>query len=275
MATPTGFVTSQDGSTIAYDRVGTGPALILVSGATQYRRIDPGATKFIELLAADFTVYHYDRRGRGDSSDCSNPASYTVAREVEDIAALIERAGGSTYLFGMSSGAVLSLNAAAAGLPIQRMALYEPPFTADPNGSLAEQETWVRSLKELYAEDRRSDMVAYFMGDIVGMPAEAVTAMQNNPFWAQAEAIAPTLIYDTIILLETQRNKPLTPDQWANVTVPTLVLDGGDSPDFMRDAVQLVVDALPNAQRHTLAGQTHSYDPALLAPVLKEFYTGR
>ncbi|CAG0930029.1 hypothetical protein TFLX_01556 [Thermoflexales bacterium] len=256
---------SKDSTIIAFDQSGKGSALILVGGAFQHRAIDPRTTQLAALLAPYFTVYHYDRRGRGDSSDT---APYAIEREVEDLEALIKEAGGSAFVFGMSSGAVLALKAAARGLAITQLALYEPPFNLDDKAR-AVSETYTKQLTALLAEDRRGDAVTLAMLTW-GTPAEVVAGMRQTPVWAIFESVAPTLAYDNALM----GDGSVPTKQLASVTVPTLVLDGGASPVFMHNAAQAAADALPNAQRRTLAGQTHDVAPEILAPELIEFFKG-
>src|SRR5512138_1962324 len=152
-------VTSKDGTTIAFDQSGNGPALILVDGATQYRAIDPRTTKLAALLAEHFTVFHYDRRGRGDSSDT---LPYAVEREVEDIEALIDEAGGSAFVYGISSGGCLALEAAARlGNKIKKLAIYEPPYNSD-RAARKQWKEYRQQLADALAEDRRGDAVVLF-----------------------------------------------------------------------------------------------------------------
>jgi pimeloyl-ACP methyl ester carboxylesterase len=260
-------VLSKDGTHIAFDKIGAGPALILVNGALQYRSTDPRTEQLTKLLSEHFTVFNYDRRGRGDSGDA---AQYAKEREVEDIEALIKEAGGSAAVFGMSSGAVLALEAAKQGLPIPKLALYEPPFIID-NGRPPVPADYLAHLKELLAADRRGDMVEQFMIQAVGVPAEYVAPMRNQPFWPGLESVAPTLIYDATVMGDTMSGNPATLQKWSSVSIPTLVIDGGDSPLFMHNAAQALVHTLPHAQQRTLDGQTHEVDPAVLAPALVEF----
>jgi pimeloyl-ACP methyl ester carboxylesterase len=262
-------VTSKDGTTIAFDRSGEGPAIILVGGALQHRAIDPSTARLAELLAARFTVCHYDRRGRGDSGDT---APYAVEREVEDLDALLLDAGGSAFVFGMSSGAVLALEAADRGLAITKLALYEPPFIVDTSRPRLPDDYGER-LAELLAKGRRGDAVELFMTEAVGVSAETVAPMRGAPFWSAFEGVAHTLLHDDAIMGETTSGAPLPPARWAAVTIPTLVIDGGASPAWARTAVAALVDVLPDAQRRTLEGQTHQVDPELLAPVLGEFFS--
>jgi pimeloyl-ACP methyl ester carboxylesterase len=255
--------TSKDGTTIAFDQSGKGSALILVGGAFQHRAIDPRTAQLATLLAPHFTVFHYDRRGRGDSSDT---APYAIEREVEDLDALIHEAGGPACVFGMSSGAVLALEAVARGLAIRKLALYEPPFNLDGNARAAAK-NYTRQLATLLAEGRRGDAVALAMTTF-GAPAEAVAGMRQTPVWSVFESVAPTLAYDNAIM----GDGSVPAERLASVTVPTLVIDGGASPEFMHNAAQAVANALPNARCRTLAGQTHDVAPEIIAPVLKEFF---
>ncbi len=263
-------VYSKDGTTIAFDRSGKGPAIILVGGALQYRAIDPRTAQLAALLATHFSVYHYDRRGRGDSSDTT---PYTVEREVEDLNALIKEAGGSAFVFGMSSGGVLALEAARS-LAIAKMALYEPPFIVD-NSRNPLPKDYVKKLTELVAAGRRGDAVELFMTELVGVPAEFIGGMRNEPFWTTFEAVAPTLVYDVTITKDCMSGRPLQAGQWASVRVPTLVIDGGASPAFMHTGAQALADVLPNALRRTLEGQEHDVSPEVLAPVLDEFFASK
>ena len=263
-------VTSKDGTIIAFDRSGEGPALILVGGAFQHRSSDPSTARLAELLAPRFTVYHYDRRGRGDSADT---APYAVEREIEDIDALIQDAGGSAFVFGMSSGAVLALHAASAGLAITKLALYEPPFVVDDSRPRVPADHRER-LTALLVAGRRGDAVELFMTEAVGMPVEAVAPMRGAPFWSAFERVAHTLPYDAAIMGDTLSGVPLPEGRWAAVTIPTLVVDGGASPAWARNAVAALAGALPTAERTTLVGQTHQVDPDAFAPVLEAFFVG-
>jgi pimeloyl-ACP methyl ester carboxylesterase len=262
------IVTSEDGTSIAFDRAGQGPALILVGGAFQHRASDSHTARLAELLAPGLTVYHYDRRGRGDSGDT---APYAVEREIEDLDALIQDAGGSAFVFGMSSGAVLAVDAAARGRAVAKLALYEPPFIVDDSRAPLPP-GYTEQLTELLASGRRGDAVELFMTEAVGLPAEAVTPMRGAPFWSTFEDVAHTLRYDNAIMQDRVSGNPLPADRWASVTMPTIVMDGDASPTWARNAVQALVEVLPNAERRTLEGQTHQVDPEVLAPVLREFF---
>jgi pimeloyl-ACP methyl ester carboxylesterase len=257
-------VISKDGTIIAFDRSGKGPAVILVGGAFQHRAIDPKTAQLAALLAQNFTVFHYDRRGRGDSSDTQ---PYTVEREVEDLAALIKEASDQAAVFGMSSGGVLALEAAKSGLAITKLALYEPPFNAGDESAHQASESYTRQLTALLTEGRRGDAVALAM-TTWGAPAEAIAGMRQTPIWPLFEVVAPTLAYDNAIM-----GNGSVPTEWlASVTVPTQVIDGGASPAFLHNAAQALAHALPNAKLRTLEGQTHDVAPEALAPVLVEFF---
>ncbi|HEV2458003.1 MAG TPA: alpha/beta hydrolase [Ktedonobacterales bacterium] len=266
-------VTSKDGTSIAFDQSGQGPAVILVSPAFGTRADE---TSLAAALAPDFTVFAYDRRGRGESGDT---APYAVEREIEDLEALLDAAGGSVCVFGHSSGAVLALDAAQV-LPskITKLALYEPPFIIDASRPPMPAD-FASHLTELIAAGRRSDAVEYWQTNL-GIPAEAIAQMRHSPMWAELEALAPTLPYDAAIMDGTQRGDPLQLRQWASVTVPTLVMDGTvmmgreDFHTFMRHGADALASVLPNAQRRILEGQDHGPAPEALTPALKLFFLG-
>ncbi|HEY4655136.1 MAG TPA: alpha/beta hydrolase [Cyclobacteriaceae bacterium] len=259
-------VISKDGTRIAYDQTGNGPALILVDGAFCSRTFGP-MPKLAPLLAPHFTVIAYDRRGRGDSGDA---APYAVEREVEDLEALISAAGGSASVFGMSSGAVLTLRAAASGLKISKIALYEPPFVVNRKNGHQPPSDHTAHLTELIAVGRRSDAVRYYLVKVMGMPALFFHVMRLMPMWPKMKAIASSLPYDSAIM----GDFGFPADLISAVTTPALVSGGAKSPALLREAVQAVAETLPNAQRRVLAGQTHNVSVKVLAPVLIEFFKG-
>jgi pimeloyl-ACP methyl ester carboxylesterase len=262
-------VTSKDGTTIAYDQVGAGPALILVGGATQHRAIDPRTSQLADLLAEHFTVVHYDRRGRGDSTD---NAPYAPKREIEDIEALIDAVGGSAMVFGMSSGAVLALDAAhQLSGKITKLALYEPPLVVEDSRPAVPAD-YVQQLNDHLAAGRRDAAIELFMTVIAGVPAEYLGPMKSDPFWSTVDAIAPTLAYDGAIMDGLMLGRPLPADRWTAVTAPTLVIDGGASQPYMRHGADALAQTLAGTRRRTLAGQDHGVAPEVLAPVLREFY---
>jgi pimeloyl-ACP methyl ester carboxylesterase len=262
-------VISKDGTHIAYDKLGEGSPLVLVGGAFNTRTFGPNGG-LAPLLAEHYTVINYDRRGRGDSTDT---APYSVGREIDDIQALIEAAGGSAYVFGISSGAALALEAANRGLPIAKLALYEAPFVVDDTRAPVPDDYFER-LQAMVASDRRSDAIRLFMRQGVGVPAVFVAMMRIMPAWSKLKAVAPTVIYDAAIVDDYQKGRPLPTDRWTSVTMPTLVAVGGKSPDWMRHAMSGLAQVLPNAEHRTLEGQTHIVKPEALAPVLVEFFEG-
>ena len=262
-----GQVLSKDGTTIAFDRIGHGPAVILIDGALCYRGMGQSG-KLANLIAPHFTVFTYDRRGRGASSDT---APYAVEREVEDIEALLSEAGGTASVWGTSSGAVLALDAANRLKGIKKLALYEPPFIVDDSRSTTEDD-WAR-IGEAVAADQRSDAVRIFLMS-VGLPGFFITLMRLMPMWSKLKAIAHTLPYDGAIVRDNQRGKPLPANRWASITAPALVMDGGNSPAWMRHGNQSLASLLPNAKYRTLEGQTHILKPKVHAPLLVEFFKG-
>jgi pimeloyl-ACP methyl ester carboxylesterase len=222
-------------------------------------------------LAPTFTVIAFDRRGRGDSGDA---ATYSVEREVEDIEALIGEAGGSAFLFGHSSGAVLSLEAASAlGDRVPRLALYEPPCIVDDSRPAVPPDL-VERLSGLIADGRRGDAVASFLMEGPGVSAEVVESMRGEPDWPSFEALAHTLVYDLLIMTGLMGGDPAALERWASLDVPTLVMDGDASPPWQRNTVGTLAAALPHARRRSLAGQDHAPADELLAPVLAAYYTG-
>lgn len=261
-------VQSRDGTAIAYTRIGRGPALIFVDGALCHRGFGV-STKIAALLAENFTVYTYDRRGRGESGDAR---PYAIAREVEDLAALIQAAGGSAVVVGVSSGAALGLEAANAGLPIRKLALYEPPFIVD-NARTPTPADFIDQLNRCLDAGRPGDAVKLFMR-LVQMPAPAIFIMQLTPAWKKLKAVAHTLPYDLTIMLPNQLGRPLRPEQWADVRIPVLALDGGKSPAWIRNGVRSLAGIIPGARYGTLPGQTHMCKPSVLVPVLAEFLSG-
>jgi pimeloyl-ACP methyl ester carboxylesterase len=268
MPAPTsGAVASQDGTSIVFDRYGQGPAVVLVGGALQTRAGDPSTAELAALLATNFSVYHYDRRGRGDSGDTP---PYAVEREVEDIAALVTHAGGSACVFGKSSGGPLALDAAAQGVSISKLALYEVPFVVDDSRPPVPDD-YLKRQQELLASGRRGDMVELFM-TTAGIPSDIVAQMRNAPTWPGFEAVAATLLYDGAVMDGTVSGKPLPSERWAEVTALTLVIVGGASDAWWHRAADALVRMLQNAHPRTLDGQTHAVAPEVLAPAVREHF---
>jgi pimeloyl-ACP methyl ester carboxylesterase len=252
------IATSADGTKIAYDRAGDGPALILAGGALNNRH---SAGALVPLLAPYFSVITFDRRGRGDSGDTP---PYAPAREVEDLVALIDAAGGSAMVYGHSSGAVLALEAAAAGAPITRLGVYEPPYLTDPNGG---DKSAARSRKIQAALDAgdRGTAVEIFIRS-TGAPFDP--AMKESPWWPAMTAVAQTIPYDLALVGDSS----VPTDRLTKIGVPTLGIYGGASPDWARDSIAAVTSAIPGARHMVLEGQTHAADPVALAPVIIEFF---
>ena len=255
-------VISRDGTPVAFDQSGQGPALILVAGALNTR----ASSSLAARLAQRFSVFNYDRRGRGESGDT---LPYAVEREVEDIDALITEAGGSAFLFGHSSGGALALDAALqlGGEKVKKLTIYEVPYNEDPEFQRAWR-VYLQQLSELLAANRRGDAVALFM-QFVGTPAEQIEGMRHSPAWPSLEAIAPTLAYDHAAIME-DISVPIA--RAAQVRMPTLVMNGSASFPFMYETARTLSQAIPHAQFRTLEGQDHAPADDVLAPALEEFF---
>lgn len=260
----TGQVNSADGTLITFDQVGTGPVVILVHGAFT-DRTHPTLAKVAVALAPWFTVINYDRRGRGASGDTE---PYAVKRELDDLAALIEEAGGSAMVFGGSSGAGLAIEAATRNQAISRLALWEPPYHVDvsaPDLPL----NFAARLDELVKAGRRGDAVEMFMTQAAQVPAEAIAAMRLDPTWAATEAIAQTLVYEAAVM---GPGNALPAARLAAITRPTLVLTGGSSPAWLTNAGRAVTAGIPGARHLVLDGQTHNVSAEALVPELLGFF---
>jgi pimeloyl-ACP methyl ester carboxylesterase len=256
--TSAGSVRSADGTTIAFERTGAGPALILADAAGHYRDFSSFGT-LTGLLAADFTIFTYDRRGRGRSTDT---LPYAIEREVDDLASLITEAGGSAFVYGVSSGALLALQAAASGLAIPRLALFEPPIGSDEDASA--DADFTRELADLVAAGRRDDAVERFhLG--IGVPPEVVAQMAPQTRSA-LEAVAHTLVYDCVISDATSL------ELVRSVTAPTLVIDSEGSTGDLTGWAAAIIEALPNGTHRSLTGEWHGVADEDLAPVLTEFF---
>ena len=253
-------VTSQDGTTIAYDRVGEGPALVLVCGAFMTREaFQPLAA----ALSGHFTVVSYNRRGRGESGDT---APYTVERELEDLEAVINAVGGTAFAHGMSSGTALALLAAAAGLPISRLSGVEPPYRLP--GAPPIDESYGPVLQELADAGRNGDMIAHFMTKAVGQPQEVVDQMRQSPMWPALEAVAPTLLYDNAVMGDSA-----VPAALAKISVPVLTIASTGSPEWLRAGAVAAAELIPGARHVPLEGGFHDVPVETLAPQLVEFVT--
>jgi pimeloyl-ACP methyl ester carboxylesterase len=260
-------VSSSDGTTIAYDRYGEGPLVILVGGAMSHRRFKK-MVELAEQLSERCTVINYDRRGRGDSDEAG---PFAMQREIEDIAALIEAAGGRASLWGWSSGGALALRAAGADIGVQRLSVYEAPFMVDRDGKLP-TEDYSQRLDELVAAGDRGGAVKHFMKNVIRIPAPFVALMPLMPMWKELKAKALTLPYDWAALGEhNMHGRPLEPAEWASVTVPTLVVHGSKSPINLKHGARALAEVLPNAELRQVAGN-HNFKLKVLAPVLAAFF---
>ena len=251
---------SADGTSLAYASRGEGPPVILVSGA-----MSTGDTvaPLAEALADRFTAVVYDRRGRGESGD-TRP--YAVEREVEDLAALIDAVGGEAALYGVSSGGALALRAAASGLPVRRIAVYEVPFAVYEGGA-EERAEYTERLTSALEQDRRGDAVELFLR-LTGLGEGLIQGARQSPMWPGMESIAPSLAYDDAVM-----GDGLVPEaRLASITAPVLSLAGGASPEWMREAARIVADTAPRGTYRVLERQSHMVEPDVLAPVLAEFF---
>jgi pimeloyl-ACP methyl ester carboxylesterase len=258
-------VVSKDGTEIAFTKVGSGEPLILVDGATCYRELGP-MKKLAAELSKHFTVYYYDRRGRGESG---NTLPYSPDREIEDLEAVIAAAGGRASVYGVSSGAALALDAANSLSGIEKLVLYEAPFIVDDSRDPV-PEDFIPETEELVAAGRRGDAVKKFLR-LVGLPSVFIHLMPIIPGWKKLKGVAHTLPYDLQIVEENQRGTPLKAERWKLVDMPTLVGVGGKSPKWMRNAMGQLAGTLPNAELRLIAGQTHMIGAKILAPIITEF----
>ena len=257
-------VRSSDGTRIAYERFGSGPAVIVVDGALCSRAFGP-SSKLAPLMAKHFTVYTYDRRGRGQSGDTP---PYSPSREVEDIAALINVTGGPASLLGLSSGGALALEAAASGLRVAKVAAYEPPYVdAEGKGGGATHEA---QLTRMLGQGNRGGALKYFMKDMVGAPAVMVAMMRLMPWiWRKLEAVAHTLPYDAAVMTEFR----IPHARFASVGVPSLIMNGSKTDLRLRQAARTLAGVIPCAIHRELAGQTHNVKAGVLVPPVVEFFT--
>ncbi|MEU4192722.1 alpha/beta hydrolase [Kribbella sp. NPDC026611] len=261
-------VTSADGTSIAFESYGEGRPLILVDGATAHRAVNPANAELAKLLSDEFKTYVYDRRGRGQSGDT---APYAVDREIEDIAALIEDAGRPAVVFGWSSGSLLALDAAAAGLPIAGVVMFEPPVVVDDIRPPLPAD-YVQQLESFIAAGHRDQAAELFMTAAAGLPPEAVAGMKQSPFWAPVEEIAHTISYDGRIMSTTMSGTPLPTDRWSAVDVPVLVLHGDQTWPALSAGAQAMATHLKTPLQ-VVPGENHSAEPTILAPVLHDFAT--
>jgi len=253
---------SADGTVVAYDRTGDGPPLIVAVGAFCDRRsfVPP------ESLTSRFTVYTYDRRGRGDSGDTE---PYSPDREVADLAAVasVASVGPGVFAFGHSSGGALVLRAAAAGVPLTAVASYEAPFVIPGSREVAQNPA--DRIREMVASGRRGDAVRYWMTEVVQVPDGVVTMMEGSPMWPGLEALTHTLPYD--IALTGDQGVPAS---LSAIAIPVLVLGGGTSPDWFHRTVQETAAVIPGARLVMMEGYDHGVPPEVIAPILTDFFLG-
>ena len=260
----TDYITSADGTRIAFERSGSGPALVIVDGALCSRAMGP-SKQLAEALAPAFTVYRYDRRGRGESA-AAGP--WGAEREIEDLAALIEAAGGEAAVYGISSGAVLALDAAQRLTSITQVVVFEPPIVVDPGPAVAPDD-FLPQVRAAVADGRHGDAVALFLRR-VGMPRVMLAVMKRLPVWRKLEAAAPTLPHDLELVSQLGRGRPLPTDRWDAVTAPALVLHGSRSPEWVATSATALADLL-DAEHRVLQGQNHMAKAAPVAAELVDF----
>jgi pimeloyl-ACP methyl ester carboxylesterase len=258
----TNFVKSADGTQIAYDRLGSGPLVALASGMFGHR---PAFEEEAKQLATRFTVLNYDRRGRGESGD----PPYAREREVEDLAALIEAEGGSAMVYGRSSGAGLALNAAASGLPITRLVLFEPPYGPGDEDSKQAARELAENVGAAIAQDRRADAIAMFL-PATGLSREMAEELSQDP---TMQAMAPTMMYDFEVMGYTDRGAAIPEEAVRSVDIPTLLLAADASPSFLRDTASQIVRLLPAGELTVLQGADHGAPAEVVGPVVTEFFS--
>jgi pimeloyl-ACP methyl ester carboxylesterase len=257
-------VISADGTSIAYETFGEGPPLIAVCGATCDRALMRSTA---QALGDHFTSINYDRRGRGDSGDT---LPYAIEREIEDLAALIDEVGGAAHLYGHSSGAALVLHAAAAGLPMNRFVLHDPPYSPDDRASQNDARRYGQGIRKLLGEDKRAEAIETFFR-ITGMPDEMIEGLRESPMWPGLLALAPTLAYDSAVMGDVERGGTVPEELAVRASRPGLVVVGGDNPSFMLNVGRRLAAVLPQGRLRVLEGQGHVVAPEILVPVLADF----
>lgn len=258
---PVETVVSADGTTIAYEVSGSGPAVVVIGGGLNDRAM---FAPFAAMLAEDFTVYNYDRRGRGDSG-YGDPDQYTIDREVEDLAAVIKATGGPAMVFANCTGAIIAIHAAAAGVPMAKLGMYEPPYEyprITPEN--------MAKLRKLVIEDRREEAVTLFGVDVVGfLTRDTVEAFKQHPAWAAFESMAPSLIYDAII---DEQHSSIPYQMLPDVTPPTLIMCGCESAQSIQDACATLSEKISDARLIRMEGEGHLFNQRTGAPLFAEFF---
>lgn len=258
----TATITSADGTQITYDQSGQGPAVVMLQVGPFTRSLNAGLAS---LLADQFTVYTYDRRGHGDSGGSVEDGP---GREFEDLAAILKQAGGHAHLYGSSGAGIMGLQAAVRGLPIDRLAVWEPPYYTDPTMPRPPAD-WGQQTARMVADGQRGDAIAFWLISVVGLPADMVTGMRQAPFWASQEAGAHHLVADHAMI----GDQELPTDELNTIGVATLVLDGGTAAyPPMSTAAPRVAAAIPGAEHRHLDGQPHNVDDAAMAEALRDFF---
>jgi pimeloyl-ACP methyl ester carboxylesterase len=259
---------SRDGTRIAFTMMGSGPSVVLVDGAFCYRENGP-APDLAPLLAQHFTVFVYDRRGRGESGDTP---PYAIEREIDDIRAIVDEAGVTADVVGVSSGAALALQAVASGVKVKKLVLYEPPYVTNGDRFTPEGGPKIH-IQQLVSAGDRAGAVKFFLTDVVGAPRAFVFVMPllMPTAWKKLKLVAHTLPYDLMILSD----RSVLNERSRLISVPTLVLGGEKSPKELRDAVGAVATVLPNGRSRFLSGQDHNVSGPALAPVVFEYFGTR
>jgi pimeloyl-ACP methyl ester carboxylesterase len=258
-------VISKDGTRIAFDKSGKGPPIIIVNGAMAFREFY-GDKPLVAALSNTFTIYTYDRRGRGESTDTK---PYSREKEMEDIEALIDDAGGASFLYGVSSGAALALLTAArlGSAKVSKLALYEPPYDSDSEKNKADFALQKKRINELLRTGQRGDAAAFFVSSL-GTPPEALEGLRKSKDWPVMQSVEHTLAYDYVVL----GDGAIPVEIAKTVKIPVLVMNGDKSFDFMRDTAENLSKVMPNAQWKILKDQTHQVSPEVVAPVLRAFF---
>nr|AEE65481.1 hypothetical protein [uncultured bacterium BAC AB649/1850] len=252
-------VVSRDGTTIAYKKEGDGPPIVLLGGGFRDHTV---FTPIVPYLTDRLTTYYYDRRGRGESGDAP---VYAIEREIEDLIAVMEEAGGEAAVFGGSSGAILALEAAMAGAPMTRLALLEPPYRMP--GHQRPPADFAARLDELLAQDRRGDAAELFLEQVAGLGPKEIATWRGSPMWTSNEALAHTLAYDTAICGDGR----LPVERLAQLRVPTLIVNSDSTSPWLLAAAEATADAIPNGRRVTLPGVWHRVPPEIIGPAIVDF----
>jgi len=254
--------TSKDGTILAYDVYGTGKPLIYITGASCFRNFKP-IVDDAKLFANEFRVYNYDRRGRGDSGDTP---PYAMEREIEDIEAIIDAAGGKAFLFGHSSGGVLALEAASKlGTKVEKIVIYDPPYV-HTEIEKAKYQTLADTVSSLLAKGENKRAMKVFLSGI-GMPKLFVWLLPIFPGWKTMHSLAPTLTYDIEL---TKDFPPL--DRFKHIETPVIVLVGEKSPESMHAIGSQIAAAIPHAVFEKIVGQDHMVSAKVLLPKLTKFF---